>query len=206
MPLFLPRLPQIEPNWEQWQVWWDEVATATETAFEGIEASFEALEAAVAAIADAQAAADAANTAASNAQTAADTANTATADIVEGDSLAKSYVSGATLSATDAGASATITISAHTRKYPQPDGTTVDVAVSGGSITGRAYSTTYYVYYDDPTRAGGAVTYLSTTSDTTAAQLGARHVVGQVVTPAALAAPTGGNAIRPPGSSGFPYQ
>jgi hypothetical protein len=108
-------------------------------------------------------------------------------------------VTGATITATDAGADVTITISAHTRHYPQPDGSTVDVAVSGGSLTGRAYSTTYYIYYDDPSRAGGAVTYQSTTSEATAAQIGDRHTVGGVTTPAALGAPKTGGYTRPPG-------
>jgi hypothetical protein len=65
------------------------------------------------------------------------------------------------------------------------------VAVSGGTLTARAYSTDYFIYYDDPTRAGGAVTYQSTTSEATAAQIGDRHTVGEILTPAALAAATG---------------
>jgi hypothetical protein len=150
-------------------------------------------------ILDVQAATDAANAAAAAADAAAVAAQTTADDITSANALGNSYVTGITITATDAGADVTITISAHTRHYPQPDGTTVDVAVSGGSLTGRAYSTTYYVYYDDASRAGGAVTYQSTTSEATAAQIGDRHTVGGVETPAALGAPKTGGYTRPPG-------
>jgi hypothetical protein len=142
----------------------------------------------------------AANAAAASANAAAATAQTAATDITEASALSSSYVSGATLTGTDAGANVTVTISAHTRRYPQPDGTTVDVAVNGGSVVGLAYATVYYIYYDDPTRAGGAVAYSATTSDATAAQIGDRHVVGAVQTPAAADPPSSGTTTRPPGS------
>ena len=63
------------------------------------------------------------------------------------------------LSSTDAGASATISIAAHGLNM-----SVGSVAYSSGSITGLAYSTLYYVYALDPTYAGGAVTYLATTT------------------------------------------
>lgn len=150
---------------------------------------------AVTAVEDAQTAADAANAAAAAADAAAVAAQTA-ADTVTADSaLANSYVTGLTLTATDAGASVTLTISAHTRVYG--DGTSV--AVSGGSVTGLAYSTDYRIYYDQASRAGGAVTYAATTSITTAAQTGDRHSVGAVPTPAAAAPPETGTPVFPPG-------
>lgn len=150
---------------------------------------------AVTAVEDAQTAADAANAAAAAADAAAVAAQAAADDVMADSALANSYVTGLTLTATDAGASATITISAHTRVYG--DGTIV--AVSGGSVTGLAYSTDYRVYYDDAARTGGAVTYAATTSVTTAAQLGDRHSVGAVTTPAAAAGPNNGNGAFPPG-------
>lgn len=170
-------------------------------AFGQIENSLNSLQDAIDAVAAAQAAADAANTAAAAANTAAATAQTTADDISAGDALAKSYVSGTPpiISAADAGTDVTITIAAHTRHYPQPDGTTVDVSVSGGTLTTRAYSTTYYIYYDQPSRAGGSVSYQSTTSDATAAQIGDRHCVGAVATPAAAGSPTDGAYTRPPG-------
>jgi hypothetical protein len=187
MAFSLPRLPPgvVSP---EFQIWWQEVVEA----IEGEVGALEAADAANAAAAAALAAAASATAAAASAQTTAD-------DITTANELASSYVTGATITATDAGADITITISAHTRHYPQPDGSTIDVAVSGGSLTGRAYSTTYYIYYDDASRAGGAVTYQSTTSEATAAQIGDRHTVGGVETPAAAGAPTGGAYTRPPG-------
>lgn len=114
-----------------------------------------------------------------------------------GSELTNSYVDGLTVSATDAGSNATITISAHDRIYPKTDGTTTTVAVSGGALTGLAYSTAYWVYYDQPSRAGGAVTYVASTSPT--AQIGDRHNVTAVTTPAAAGPPVPGNPALPPG-------
>jgi hypothetical protein len=193
MALNLPRLPQTEPTYSQWQVWWEEVAEAVETAFNNLEDT-------VTAIAAAQAAADAANIAAAAADAAAANAQTTADDITNSNALGESYVSGVTMTAADVGADATITISAHTRHYPQPDGSTVDVAVTGGTVTGLAFDTLFYVYYDDPTRAGGAVTYAADTDDATAAQLGDRHTVGAIRTPLNGAADTGGATTRPPGT------
>jgi hypothetical protein len=191
VPFSLPRIPSdlVTP---EFQIWWQQVVEAIETQ-EGRQ------DEAIAAIAAAQAAADAANTAAATADAAATSAQATADDITSANELATSYVTGATITATDAGTDVTITVSAHTRHYPQPDGSTIDVAVSGGSLTGRAYSTTYYVYYDDPSRAGGAVTYQTTTSEATAAQIGDRHTVGGVSTPAAAGAPKTGGYTRPPG-------
>lgn len=157
-----------------------------------IETSLSGLAEAIAAVAAAQDAADAANTAAAAANAAADTA-TSVAQITS------SGVSGATLTGTDAGTDATVSISAHTRIYG--DGTSV--SVNSGSVTALAYSTLYYVYYDQASRAGGAVTYQATTSQTTAAQTGDRHLVGQVTTPAAAAPDTDGKYVGAPGVGGI---
>lgn len=116
-----------------------------------------------------------------------------------GSELTNSFVESLTLTATDAGANATITISGHDRKYPKTDGTVTTAAVTGGSLTGLAYSTQYWIYYDQPSRAGGTVTYVASTSPT--AQIGDRHNVGAVTTPAAAGAPNPGNPTRPPGYS-----
>lgn len=138
------------------------------------------------------AAVTAAEAAAATAQAAANGANSVA-------SLTNSGVTGLTLTASDAGASATITISAHTRVYG--DGTTL--AVAGAALTGRAYSTGFYVYYDDPTRADATPDYQTTTSETTAAQTGDRHLVGYVMTPAAAGPPNDGKVVRPPGVGGI---
>ena len=157
--------------------------------------AMEEIEASVNAVIDAQNAADAANAAAAAADAAAIAAQSAADDATAATAIANSYVTGVTITGTDAGANATITISAHTRYYA--DGT--NVAVNGGSVTGLAYSTLYYIYYDQASRAGGAVTYQATTSEATAAQVGDRHTVGSVTTPAAAAPDNTGDFVYPPG-------
>lgn len=170
---------------------------------EAIEAAFLNLQDQLDLIAAAQAAADAADAAAAAAQTAADNADAAATaaqgaaeDAAAATAIASSYVTGLTITATDAGANVTVNISAHTRVYA--DGTSV--SVNAGSVTALSYSTEYYIYYDQPSRAGGAVTYQATTSVTTAAQVGDRHTVGKTMTPAAAAPDTTGNPVLPPGA------
>ncbi len=170
------------------QAKWQRVMEEIESSVNAVIDAQNAADAANAAAAAADAAATAANTAAATAQTAAETA---AAD----SSLASSGVTGLTMTATDAGADATITISGHTRIYG--DGTSV--SVTGGSITGLAYSTGYYLFYDQASRLGGAVTYVATTSAATAAQTGNRHSLGAVTTPAAAGPPNDGNVNLPPG-------
>ncbi len=169
----------------------------------------EAIAAAEAATTAAQAAADAAQTAADGADTAAAAAQDATDANARFLSISNSNVTGCTITATDAGANATVTISAHTRNYA--DGTSV--AVTGGSVTGLAYSTQFFIYYDQTSLAGGAVTYAAVTSGPDAQPTAAggsapdRHYVGSVVTPAAAGGPIlGAGAIAvnfdvPPGGN-----
>lgn len=172
--------------------WWQSVV-------EKIEAAITALQDTVAAVAAAQAAADAANTAAAAADAAAVAAQTAADDATTVAALTASGVTGATITATDAGANVTVSITAHTRVYG--DGTSV--SVNAGSVLAQPYSTLVYIYYDDASRAGGAVTYLASTSQATAAQTGDRHLVGQVLTPAAAAGPTDGDYVGAPGFGGI---
>lgn len=161
--------------------WWDRCLKKIEEAINGIQAALLAAGIALDAAEVAQAAADAANAAAES--------------VGEVSKLSGSGVTGMTFTASDVGSNVTVTVSAHTRAYS--DGTSV--AVNGGSIAALAYSTTYYVYYNDPTFAGGAVTYLSTTVQTDAIQTGDRHLVGQVTTPAAGQPDKPGLQPQPPG-------
>lgn len=114
--------------------------------------------------------------------------------------LVSSGVVGATLTASDAGTTATISVSAHARMY----GNGSTVSVTAGTVTSLAFSTEYYVYYDQPTRVGGAVTYLATTNKMTAVQTGDRHFVGTITTPADGAANTTGTTPEPPGFGFLP--
>ena len=143
---------------------------------------------------NANAAAEAANAAAAAAQGSANSTAAAYA-------LANSYPTGLTITAVDVGAgtSSTINISAHNRVYATTPPTTV--AVNAGSITGLTPSTRYYIYYDQPSRAGGAVTYVETTTQSVVAQVGNRHSVGTIVTPAPSGGPSNGGGTTPPGGS-----
>lgn len=167
----------------------DKMMTDLESAFGGVDTAIAALAAAVAAQADA-------TSALTNAATAQSTANTVKRD----DSISSSWTSpGTILSASDAGTDATISISAHTRKYSDVS----SVSVNSGSVNGLAYSTSYDVYYDQTSRAGGAVTYHATTNPNTGMPGAAagRHYCGTITTPAAAAPPTSGG-VNPPSTGG----
>jgi hypothetical protein len=167
-------------------------------AFEQLEGQVTALASAVAAITAAQAAADAANTAATAANAAATTANTAAVAITSASALANSFVANFTPPMISAASTGVVTIAAHNRTYG--NGTTV--AVSGGSVaTGQVNPTVVYIFYDQASRAGGAVTYQYSTDEADVAQIGNRHSVGAVTIPAAGSA-SGGYA-RPPGYGGI---
>jgi hypothetical protein len=87
------------------------------------------------------------------------------------------------LSATDAGSSATITIASFTMNVAGVGA----VSVSGGTLTGLSYGTVYYVYYADPSIAGGAVTFQESTTKTGAISSGVDFFVGSILTPLATA-------------------
>lgn len=103
------------------------------------------------------------------------------------------------LTATDAGSDATISIASHSVQFGF--GT---VAYSSGSITGLSFSTLYYVYADDPTYAGGAVTYLATTNANNVTGNDGRYYVGKVTTPSNGAGDTGGGWGGGGGGGGNP--
>lgn len=92
------------------------------------------------------------------------------------------------LSADDVGTTTTITIAAHTRQY----GFGL-VSLNAGSISGLAFSTKYYVYYDDPNYAGGAVSYQATTNLQDVVAGNHRIYVSSITTPA-----DGGSGTTPP--------
>lgn len=88
-----------------------------------------------------------------------------------------------TITATDAGTSATISISSSVRKLPG-ESSQITISYSSGTLTGKVYSTTYYIYADDPSFAGGAVTYVATTDTDDLCALTGRVYFGSVTTPA----------------------
>lgn len=105
------------------------------------------------------------------------------------------------LTATDAGSDASINVASHSVQFGSGVGA---VSYNSGSITGLAFSTVYYVYADDPTYAGGAVTYLATTNANTATANDGRYYVGKVTTPANGAGDTGGGYGGGGGGGGNP--
>lgn len=92
---------------------------------------------------------------------------------------ALTVVSNNPLTATDNGASAKITVAAHTRHFGHGN-----VSYNSGVITGLAFSSKYYVYCDDKGLRGGAMTYIATTSKTDVADNVNRVYVGEITTPA----------------------
>ncbi|HXE05823.1 MAG TPA: hypothetical protein VN579_07545 [Bryobacteraceae bacterium] len=164
------------------------------TAVDKVEVAASTATTATAAAATAQAAAVAAQAAADAAQGSADAG-------MGFSNLNNSYVTGLTLTGHDAGSDADIIISNHTRVYG--DGTTV--SVTGDTLHHENYSDSYWVYYDDPSRSGGTVSYQVATAYADAFPSGAnpdRHFVGAVTTPGALGPDTDGQGAKPPGYSG----
>ena len=179
----------------QFQQNWQNQGKAIEGAIQILAEAVDGILAAQTAAEAANAAAVVAQDAAATAQVAAEAANDAAAAVGSEGTITASGTSGLTLTATDAGTDATVNISAHTRIYG--DGSSV--SVSAGSITGLAYSTDYWVFYDDPTRAGGAVTYQHSTDPADAVQTGDKHSVGAVTTPVAAAPDNNGKEVLPAG-------
>ena len=159
--------------------WWSDFADRIETEV-----------GALAAAQAAQTAATLANTAAASAYAAAAAAQGLANTLEAQASLRTSFVSAATVIAgIDTGATAKATISAHTRIY----GAGASVSVSAGEVTGLAFAANAYLYYDQASRLGGAVSFAAT-SDFAAAQPSIahpdRHYVGAVITPLDGAADT----------------
>jgi hypothetical protein len=100
-------------------------------------------------------------------------------------------------------ATATILVGGHTRRYliGQPP-----VTVTGATISGLSYATTYWIFYDQSSRGGGAVTYQVSTTYTDAFPTHStphRHFVGAITMPATSgSANTAGKSALPPGYTG----
>lgn len=112
---------------------------------------------------------------------------------------------GSILSAADVGSDCDIVIANHTRVYPVQGSIDVpDVSITGATLHGKAFSTRYYIYYDDTTLAVTAPSFQATTTSATA-QVGAaagRHFVGYVDTPADGGSSTTGAGGGTPGGGG----
>lgn len=93
------------------------------------------------------------------------------------------------LTAHDNGVSAEIDIASFTMRVANGH----DVSLNSGVISGLSYNTTYHVYYDDPSYAGGAVTYFANTDQAISLDATGRFYVGSILTPVAGGADTTGN-------------
>ncbi|MDF2603504.1 hypothetical protein [Sphingomonas sp.] len=114
--------------------------------------------------------------------------------------IANSYPVGLVISATDAGGSATISISAHQRVYQDRT-----VPIDAGTLYALDHSTTYWIYTDDVDRAGGVLTFKTTTTYAdafTSSVHPARHYIGSILTPAAGGGTSSGGGGTPPGGGG----
>lgn len=202
VPLKLPRLqagfriinPDGTPTAEYIQ-WWQLVAERIETNVNDTTAALEAAGIALDA-------ADVALDAATAAQGAADNAQAATDASVLETSIVNSYPANFTDPLVSIDNLGIVTIVNHDRVYG--DSTlNPTVSVNGGSVATSATSgQTVRVYYDDPARAGGAVTYQFTIDPAPPpVQGGDRHSVGAATVPATGTDP--GFPLRPPGFVGL---
>jgi hypothetical protein len=82
--------------------------------------------------------------------------------------------------ATESGGIVTVSISAFTMRTSSKG----DISINSGSISALSPSTTYYIYYDDATLAGGTVSFSASTTKTDALNGVGRFYIGSVVTPA----------------------
>lgn len=193
MPLLkLPHLPsgfriiteKTGAATNSFQIWFGQFASRIEDSINGIEAALIAAGIALDAAA-------AANTAAANAQGVADSTSSES-------SLVNSYPANFTPPLVSADAAGNVTIANHDRVYGN---TTLNptVAVTGGTIPTTGVATDVVrIFYNDPTRAGGAVTYLYTVDPAAPpVQGGNTHSVGAVTIPGAGTSP--GNPLQPPG-------
>src|SRR6266404_2804295 len=102
------------------------------------------------------------------------------------------------LTATDAGASATINVAAFSLVLAGI--TTINYL--SGAITALAYNTLYYVYFDDVAEVGGSVTYQVASTKQAAMQGTTRFFIGSITTPRAGAVDTIGNLDGGNGAQG----
>lgn len=184
LPVGYEKVPGLFPRY------WDQAMSNIEKAVNEVLA-IPAIQTAIAA----------ANTAAANANAAAATAqNTANTQAQES-SLVSSYIdpnsfTGDLISVSSTGS---VTVKTHTRVYGNST-LNPSVSVTGAtfSVSGVVSGDIIRIYYNDPTRAGGSVTYVTTVDpNPPLAQSGNTHSVGAGSVPGTGSTP--GKIIRPPG-------
>lgn len=192
------RLPRLPVNWKEqpqlFERYWDETLKQIEKTLNAI-LDIPSIQAAVSA---AQAAAVTAQAAADTAQSIADDATSSAVATATEASLVNSYTNGFSGALVTANAAGNVTIKNHTRVYGDSSinpsrsvtGATISTSASPGDVV--------RVYYDDASRAGGAVSYQFTIDPALGpVQGGNRHSVGAVEIP--MTGTVNGKTIRQPG-------
>lgn len=175
LPRLEPGVPIVDPAAGRPTVafvqWWGKVCTILESQESTQDGIIEELAEQLAAIVAADAKAEAA-------QETADEALEAEGGLSAETSLKLSYPVDISISSTDTGIEAEVTVTSHTRRYGNGDEVAVD-----GVVFSDAYGLLIYIHYDDPTRAGGAVSYGATLVREDAYSSAAnpnRHYVGEI--------------------------
>lgn len=204
MALKLPRLDQIRKIVDvatgrattDFVVLWQLFANSIELAINGIQSALQAA-------GIAQAAAESAQTSADNAQAAADAAAAGSGYNASEMSIVNSFPTGYSPPLLTADDSGIVTIVSHQRQYGDPT-LNPTVPVNGGAVATTAVAgEVVRIFYDDPARAGGAVTYQYTIDPAPfPVQGGDRHSVGAVVIP--VTGTQNGGGVRPPGYADAP--
>lgn len=192
------KLPRLATGWDKqpqlFERYWNEAMSTIEANIDKL-LQLPIIQEQVQAVADA---AENAQTAADTANAAADTANAAASAITSESSLVNSYPSGFTVPLISADSLGNITIANHSRVYGN-SALNPTVAVTGATITtGATPGQIIRIYYSDPAKIGGSVSYLYTVDPTPPiAQTGNYHSVGAVEIPVSSSAP--GKELGPPG-------
>jgi hypothetical protein len=164
--------------------WWQQNADNIERSVNGIVLALEAAGIAL----------DAADVALAAAAAAQDAADGTTAE----SSLVNSYIANFTAPLITADNLGNVTIANHDRVYGDPVMNPTVSVVGGVIATGVVSGGVVRVFYDDPTRTGGAVAYQFTVDPASPpVQTGDRHSVGAATIP--VAGTEDGNYVRPPG-------
>lgn len=153
------------------------------------------------ALANLDSAVAAADAAAAAAQAAADNANAAAEASASETSIVNSFVTNFTPPVVQADDAGNVTIGNHQRQYGDT-ALNPTVNVTGDMVaTGAVNPAVVRIYYSDPSRAGGAVTYQFTVDPADPpVQGGDVHVVGAVEIPAT--GTSDGGFVTPPGFTG----
>ncbi len=189
MPNF--KLPRLQQGWENQpkllERYWDIAMTQLEKTLNAI-LDIPSIEAALINL----------NTATQNAQNAADNANSTASAVASETSLVNSYPSNFTAPLISADNLGNVTIVNHNRVYGDSE-INPPVSVIGGIVaTAASPLSVVRIYYVDPARTGGTVSYLFTVDPTIPfAQTGNIHSVGAVEIP--TTGTQDGNSLHPPG-------